>query len=178
MPKNWLLADLLFEQLCNSHENLTLQKGENSGYFTVENYTIVTNGSLENLAGTDLMLDVLASRPPYERVLTISARVVQAENAPRFASDIYEMEIPSTTTTEVELIFQHPVALKHENSTEIFYGPSSSNDLFQILNFKEFGKGSYAKVWSNSILGNRKERSMGQLDPQNRPKAKKPHTPL
>jgi hypothetical protein len=74
-PKGWLLVDLLYEQLCTQYETLTLQRTENSEYFAVENFSVISNGSLQRIEGVELMLDVLASRPPYQRVLTISAKV-------------------------------------------------------------------------------------------------------
>uniref|UniRef100_A0AC35FWI2 Cadherin domain-containing protein n=1 Tax=Panagrolaimus sp. PS1159 TaxID=55785 RepID=A0AC35FWI2_9BILA len=147
-PIGWLLADLAFDGVCTKYEKLTIQKSEHSVFFKIENnFTIISASPLGILKGQKFLLNILAERKPYERILTIHVEI-QNETSPEFLLPIYNITIDSNAATNFEILLPARIALKNETSNEIYFGPISyGNDLITFVNVKEYLKGSFAKLF-------------------------------
>ncbi|KAE9548545.1 hypothetical protein FO519_008238, partial [Halicephalobus sp. NKZ332] len=147
-PPDSFVADLAFDGICTEYEKLTIQKSEKSDFFVLKNHSIFTSKSLESLKNQKFLLNFLAERSPFERVLTIHLEI-QNETSPEFTSKIYETSVDSTVKKETELIFSQRISLKNEKSKEIYFGPVTKTDFITIVNVKEFLNGSFAKIYSS-----------------------------
>lgn len=146
VPPDFFVGDLAFDGICTEHEKLTIQPSDKSEFFVLKNYSIFTSKPLKNLKNQKFLLNFLAERKPFERVLTAHIEV-QNETSPQFTSDIYEAAVDSTVKKETELLFPKRVSLENERSNNIYFGPVTKTDFVTFVNVKEFLNGSFAKLY-------------------------------